>query len=108
LFDLYISKLNNQMSSKYFISVILLFLIFLNVFSQNELLEHNHSDDIICKFHKTGNTNPSKSIINYNPRVFYYDVKFYKLDLEQQFLKNRDGIDGLKYFPAQYLSVTGL
>jgi hypothetical protein len=47
-------------------------------------------DEMTCS-HKTlfGQSSGSKSIINPNPHVFDYDVKFYKLDLEASNLTNQ-------------------
>jgi hypothetical protein len=45
-------------------------------------LDFDH-DEVFCKFHKTGfKQDHQKSVVNPNPLVFQYDVKFYKLDIE--------------------------
>ncbi len=52
----------------------------------------DHHDEFLCNHHlKQFELSNNKSIINPNPLVFDYDVKFYKLDLEANNLNNQFG-----------------
>ncbi len=72
---------------RYKISLFLLLMLVSGqlLFSQNELQTDNFNihDEIICKHHTHKvSYNSQKSVINPNPLVLQYDVKFYKLDIE--------------------------